>query len=333
VSSVAVIVTVTSPKTAADGSRWAILGAPMTEPDADAVRAQLERVLASPLFARAGRLSRFLRFTVERTLEGDASRLKEYVLGLEVFDRAADYDPRLDSIVRVEARRLRSRLTEYYSGAGPDDRVAIRFEKGSYAPQFAWRSRPDAQSPPRLRGETEGSGSGAALPVRFRPWLWPLGAGVLAGILLLWLIRVMPISSIAGQPAAAETLAVLPLAHFGDDAAQDALADRLTDGIITELGRVPTLRVISRTSVTQYKGTRRPLREVAAALTATVVLEGSVLNDDGQVQVKARLVDAATDTKFWADIFEGERDRLFDLQQRIAQAVAAAMERRTSRQE
>ena len=73
-----------------------------------AVRAPLERVLASPLFSASERLSRFLRFAVEQVLEGHGDRLKEYVLGVEVFDRDERYDPRLDSIVRVEARRLRS---------------------------------------------------------------------------------------------------------------------------------------------------------------------------------------------------------------------------------
>jgi TolB-like protein len=300
----------------------------MTQPDAAAVRAELERVLASSLFVNAGRLSRLLRFAVERTLEGDAGRLKEYVLGLEVFDRAGDYDPRLDSIVRVEARRLRSRLAEYYGGPGADDPIAIRFEKGSYAPRFEWRSRLDAPPPSPAPAQNDRSARGTRLSRRLRPWGWPIGAGVLCGLLLLWAVRALPTASVSGQPAGAETLAVLPLAHFGDDATQDALADRLTDGIITELGRVSTLRVISRTSVMQYKGSRRPLREVAGNLNATIVLEGSVLNDGGRVQVKARLVDAATDTKFWADVFEGEPDRIFDLQRRIAQAVVSAIERR-----
>ena len=85
-------------------------------PPADAVRAQLDRILASPGFVNADRLSRFLRFVVERTLAGEGDQLKEYLLGTEVFDRPSDYDPRLDSIVRVEARRLRAKLAEFYAG-------------------------------------------------------------------------------------------------------------------------------------------------------------------------------------------------------------------------
>jgi len=114
------------------------------QPTPDEVRAALERVLASSSFASTNRLSRFLRFVVERTLAGQAERLKEYVIGVEVFDRNERYDPRIDSIVRVEAGRLRAKLDEYYRGAGGGDLVAIRLEKGGYAPYFERRG--DAQA-------------------------------------------------------------------------------------------------------------------------------------------------------------------------------------------
>ncbi|HEY3516370.1 MAG TPA: adenylate cyclase, partial [Gammaproteobacteria bacterium] len=81
-------------------------------PTGDDVRRQLDRLLASAGFANAGRMSRFLKFVVEKTLAGEGERLKEYVIGVEVFDRDASYDPRLDSIVRVEAARLRAKLAE-----------------------------------------------------------------------------------------------------------------------------------------------------------------------------------------------------------------------------
>ena len=110
------------------------------QPTPDEVRAELERVLASGSFAGTSRLSRFLRFVVEQSLAGEAERLKEYVIGVEVFDRDERYDPRIDSIVRVEAGRLRARLDEYYRGAGAIDVVAIVLEKGSYAPAFVRRA-------------------------------------------------------------------------------------------------------------------------------------------------------------------------------------------------
>src|SRR5690348_1004057 len=106
----------------------------VSQPDPQLVRLQLERILASDEFNKADRLCRFLRFTVEASLNGDQEQIKEYSLGREVFDRKEDYDPRLDSIVRVEARRLRSRLEEYYGKAGQLDPIRIEYPKGSYVP-------------------------------------------------------------------------------------------------------------------------------------------------------------------------------------------------------
>ena len=107
------------------------------------VRAQLGKVLDSVNFIKSVRLSRFLRFTVERTLEEQAGSLKEFTLGKEVFDRRADYDPRTDSIVRVEAQRLRRKLNEYYTHSGRHDAVLIAFQPGSYVPAFSWRRAPE----------------------------------------------------------------------------------------------------------------------------------------------------------------------------------------------
>jgi len=102
-----------------------------------AVRQQLERILASRAFARSPRISRFLSFVVEQTLAGQEDKLKEYLLGVEVFNRTDSFDPRIDSIVRVEARRLRYKLDRYYETEGRDDTVHIQFRKGCYIPTFA----------------------------------------------------------------------------------------------------------------------------------------------------------------------------------------------------
>src|SRR5882672_2323826 len=103
---------------------------------ARSVEEQLLRILASKPFAQSARMTRFLRFTVERALRGQSDQLKEYVIGVEVFDRKGSYDPRVDPIVRVEARRLRSKLKNYYDGDGRLDEVIIEFPKGTYAPVF-----------------------------------------------------------------------------------------------------------------------------------------------------------------------------------------------------
>jgi serine/threonine-protein kinase len=120
-------------------------------PSPEHVRAQLNKILASPQFVRSERLCRFLRLTVEHALSGETDRIKEYTLGRDVFDRDQSYDPRVDSIVRVEARRLRKKLGEYYEEFGAADPVMIEFPPGSYVPGFAYRTlaapRPAATLP------------------------------------------------------------------------------------------------------------------------------------------------------------------------------------------
>jgi TolB-like protein/Tfp pilus assembly protein PilF len=106
----------------------------------EGIRAQLERILSSAVFSRSGRLVRFLRFSVEQVLAGNQDCLKEQTIGIQVFDRKSDYDPRIDPIVRVEARRLRSKLKTYYLSGGRGDHVVIGLPKGTYVPFFRSRT-------------------------------------------------------------------------------------------------------------------------------------------------------------------------------------------------
>jgi serine/threonine-protein kinase len=113
------------------------------------ILAQLEKILAGADFLHSVRMSRFLRFAVERSLQGKAAELKEYLIGVEVFDRPESYDPRIDPIVRVEARRLRSKLKNYYDTEGRDDALRIEFPKGSYVPVFRTREQPKTEATPQ----------------------------------------------------------------------------------------------------------------------------------------------------------------------------------------
>src|SRR6266851_10154636 len=108
--------------------------------EAERVRAQLDRILASAVFGDAERASGFLRFVVERTLEGRTGGIKESVIAVEVLGRnPSSFDSKTDPIVRVEAGRLRDRLSSYYQGEGEEDRVLIAMPKGGYVPEFSER--------------------------------------------------------------------------------------------------------------------------------------------------------------------------------------------------
>src|SRR5437870_13229933 len=107
-----------------------------------AIHGHLSVLLSSTAFAQADRLKRFLRYVVEETVAGRGEGLKEYSIGVEVFDREASFDPRTDPIVRVQARRLRARLTRYYEEEGRLEEMRIELPKGSYAPLFHRRGAP-----------------------------------------------------------------------------------------------------------------------------------------------------------------------------------------------
>jgi hypothetical protein len=103
------------------------------------VRQQLQKIIVSDPFRRSALMVRFLSLTVECALIGQPERLKEYSVGRDVFNRNEDYDPRTDSIVRVEAQRLRKKLREYYGSCGTDDPVIVELRSGSYVPVFRYR--------------------------------------------------------------------------------------------------------------------------------------------------------------------------------------------------
>ncbi len=100
------------------------------------VSGQLNRILASKAFRQADRLKRFLSFIVEETVRGRGERLKEFVVGIEVFGKDSSFDPRNDPIVRVQARRLRAQLARYYREEGQEDDLVIELPKGGYSPGF-----------------------------------------------------------------------------------------------------------------------------------------------------------------------------------------------------
>jgi serine/threonine-protein kinase len=111
-------------------------------PEPAEVQAQVQRILESRMFSNCERLIRFVSFAAQHALKGSGEPLKEYVIGLEVFDRTSSYDPRIDPIVRVEARRLRSKLNSYYASVGREDPILVEFPKGTYAPSFCLRTSP-----------------------------------------------------------------------------------------------------------------------------------------------------------------------------------------------
>jgi len=275
------------------------------------VQAELERVLASRGFANAGRLSRLLRHIVAKTQAGQADQLKEYSVGMEVFDRDDQYDPRVDSIVRVEAGRLRSRLDEYYGTDGAANPVRISLPRGAYVAQFAHPAAVPV-------AEVVAAATEPAAPRR--NWTTWAMAGGLIGLTLVLVAWLGGSPASQGQPS----VAVLAFEQYstGDD--DRAIAAQLTASVTAELARLGTVSVVSHTSAMQFAGGRKPLREIAQTLGAALIVEASIENDVNGIRVMTRLVNGLTDRKVWVEEFTGQRSDLRALSRDIAAGVSAA---------
>jgi adenylate cyclase len=277
-------------------------------PDQD-VRAELDRILATKGFSSAGRLTKLLRYAVEKTLAGETDQLKEYAVGVEVFERDGNYDPRLDSIVRVEAGRLRTRLDEYYNGEGASSPIRITLPRGGYSAVFEKVSAPEAPIISRSRS------------------LLPLGAALIVAIaaMVLWLVNR------DRQPAEdlRPTVAVLPFQANMIGGDNDNYSALITEAVTSELARLGTISVASYTSAMQFEGRRAPMSEVSTALKSDYVVEASVDDEASEILVVARIVNAATDRKVWVSDYRGARDDVRGIAQRIAFDVSAALLERT----
>src|SRR5262245_7966901 len=275
---------------------------PSAESAVQHVRQHLERILESSGFVRNERMSRFLRFVVERHLEGKDQELKETVIAIEVFGRRPDFDPRQDPVVRTEAGRLRARLSEYYINGGKADTVVIELPKGGYVPRFReFQKYSQITSPlPML--------------LRYRAWL-------VGGLLSL----VAAVAAIGwwwtGRRSAPITIAVLPLENISHDPANEYFADGLTDEFIRNLSIIDGLTVRSRTSSFALKGKAANIRDAGQQLHADYILEGSVLRAGQQLRIEVQFVRASDDFPLWSKKFDRELTGVFAIQDRISREI------------
>src|SRR6185295_18584977 len=118
------------------------------------------------------------------------------------------------------------------------------------------------------------------------------------------------------------SIAVLPLENLSHDPEQEYFADGMTDAMITDLAKIGSLRVISRTSAMQYKGAQKTLPEIAKELNVDAVVEGSVMRSGGRIRITAQLIQARTDQHLWAETYERDLGDVLRLQSEVAQAIA-----------
>jgi TolB-like protein/DNA-binding winged helix-turn-helix (wHTH) protein len=166
-----------------------------------------------------------------------------------------------------------------------------------------------------------------------KPFVRISWTGMLAGCLLVLVIGIAlfgfnfrairnRFSSGANSPRSFRSLAVLPLENLSLDPTQQPWADEMTEELITEFSKLPKLRVISRTSVMQYKGSRKPLPQIARELNVDAVVEGAVQLAGNRVRITAQLVDGATDEHIWAQSYDRELSDVLLLQSDVAHDIA-----------
>ena len=171
----------------------------------------------------------------------------------------------------------------------------------------------------------------ATMPPHIRPYKWAImaGAGAISiAALLIALFIGLDIRGMRDQllrktgAQHIRSLAVLPLENLSRDPEQEYFADGMTDQLITDLAKISALKVISRTSVMQYKGARKPLPQIAQELGVDAVVEGSVQRAGGRVRISAQLIDARADRHLWARSYERDLLNVLTLQDDVAQAIA-----------
>lgn len=298
-------------------------------------RAAVERVLQSPEFASATRLSSFLGHVVREALAGRGPALKGYAIAVDVFGRPADFDQSTDPIVRVEASRLRRALAQYYQGSGAADPVIIGLPRGGYVPVFQWREgtefarrgpADEEAAPPEETAAPPEEGDGLAETAL--PYVWLFRGLVLAGIAAtLGLLGFLVWDAIERQSVTAETSAMQPVTQpssgppsvaveplTADGEADLVFARGLTTEIVAELARFREIAVFEL----EVAGPTPP---------SGYVLSGSVRRAEKDIRVTVQLLDAASRQIVWSESYVRDftLENMLAIQDEVARSVAVAV--------
>lgn len=298
------------------------------------VRAELERILASSCFQASEKRRRFLRFVVEETLAGRANRLKGYTIAVAVFERAEDFDPQIDPVVRLEARRLRRDLDGYYAADGRDNPLHISIPKGQYAPEFTLLDMGGTGHPSEHVPSNDTDASDAPLPEaeneprdgRRRPSVarWMMTSLLLCILVIAGLgyelFRDRTPKPAQINAAHGPSLIILPFDQRDKATATVFLANGLTDQIMSELSRYPDIRLFMAPGPTETEAT-------ADRSDVDYKVSGSVSSDASTVRVNTKLIQVATDRVLWTETYDSPLSpaSFLETQKQTAEKVGLAL--------
>ena len=250
----------------------------------EAVRREVSRLLDLPKFQKAPRISEFLSFIVNEELDGRGARLNGTQIAIEVYERDASFDPKIDPIVRVEAQRLRRILDDTFLKEPYVQRCRITVPKGAYRPVFLDSSEDNNKDPESVPS-----------PVYSAP-----------------IIEIQD-----------NVLAVLPYRDLSESESESYFAEGFVGSLITALTRFDILQVIAQQSSAKYKDHSVDIRLVGKELGARFILQGSVQRDENKIRVTASLSDALDGTQLWAEQYDRKHSGsdMFQLEDDLTRAV------------
>ena len=272
---------------------------PNNDFDQKTIFRQLERVLKSDEFKRSVRLSSFLRYVVEKSLQNSSGDLKGYTIGIDVFGKPDGFDPDTDASVRVEAVRLRKALALYYHESGKKDQVIITIPKGSYKPQFL-------KNPEKRKGLLY---KGVLVIV------------VLALVLTGMFVRHLLLSGSTAISPDVPLVAVLPFHQIGGE----GISEGFTYKLIKNLTRFNTLKALNIESVSGYENWQGRSADIGKELNANYVIEGTVRRNQGKLDVVVRILDTQKTTYVWTYQQQHEQiaESLGELQENITGEISS----------
>lgn len=323
------------------------VGSDSEAPSRAEIDAVLDRILASRVLTASPRQQALLRHIATETIEGRGDRLKEFSLAVDVFGRPATFDPRTDSIVRVQASRLRSQLADYYAREGAAETVRVEIPAGGYLATFT-RITPKPKgvkvSPPPAPDVTagepplekpvsapDGTGHKVSSLAHGRPWLLPLILGAASLVLLALILAVGTLGpkrtadgDVRPVRAPGPTIYVTQYQLIDGPPFATSLRNGLQYELIDSLSRFPELSVLGIETV--YGSTTDAARKNPHG--ADFILTGSVQATATEVKVTSQLVREDNNTVAWSRVDTApikDASGILDVQSKIAGAVAGQL--------
>jgi len=260
----------------------------------DMIRKELQLLLNYEEIKKSQTLARFLQFVVEKKLSGQEDEIKEYTIGTQGLGKPNDFNPQLDSSVRIHAGRLRKVLQQYYAGPGKEDAIVIDIPKGSYIPVFrdgAETNKIDGIAPQKLTDNFDNK----------------------------------PVATVNGQHKPA--LAVLPFHNLSSDDSKDYFVKGIGEQLSTDLARFQNISVISYYGTDAYDPALRDLQEMKKTSNVDYVLTGSVRIINELVRLNVQLILSGNGQIIFTETYSKHLtpENIFEIQEEVTGEILNAI--------